>query len=72
MDSRGGCVSKILYVEMKESGPLGGHAPGRLPRFANVLMGTRPLDGKGRAEDPLKAFNTIEAVSIIRIIKFNF
>ena len=24
MDSRGGYVSKILYVEMKGSGPLGG------------------------------------------------
>ena len=24
VDSRGGYVSKILYVEMKESGPLGG------------------------------------------------
>ena len=24
MDSRGGYVSKILYVKMKESGPLGG------------------------------------------------
>ena len=31
MDSQGGYVLKILYVEMKESGPLGraytGHAP---------------------------------------------
>ena len=26
MDSRGGYVSKILYVKMKESGPLGGRA----------------------------------------------
>ena len=24
VDSRGGYISKILYVEMKESGPLGG------------------------------------------------
>ena len=32
MDSRGGYVSKILYVKMKEFGPLGacaGHAPSR-------------------------------------------
>ena len=28
MDSRGGYVLKILYVKMKESGPLGGRAPG--------------------------------------------
>ena len=36
MDSRGGCVSKILYVETKESGPLGGErAPGTPPRSAN-------------------------------------
>ena len=26
MDSRGGYISKILYVETKESGPLGGYA----------------------------------------------
>ena len=26
-DSRGGYILKILYVKMKESGPLGGHAP---------------------------------------------
>ena len=36
VDSRGGYVSKILYVEMKESGPLGGRAPGTPPsRSAN-------------------------------------
>ena len=28
MDSQGGYVSKILYVKTKESGPLGGRAPG--------------------------------------------
>ena len=28
VDSRGGYVSKILYVKMKELGPLGGRAPG--------------------------------------------
>ena len=28
VDSRGGYVSKILYVEMKESGGGGGRAPG--------------------------------------------
>ena len=33
MDSRGGYISKILYVKMKESGSLGGRA-----------MGTPPLD----------------------------
>ena len=27
VDSRGSYVSKILYVETKESGPLGGRAP---------------------------------------------
>ena len=27
IDSRGGYVLKVLYVEMKESGPLGGHMP---------------------------------------------
>ena len=31
VDSRGGYVSKILYVEMKESGLLGGRAPGTPP-----------------------------------------
>ena len=38
-DSQGSSVLKILYVEMKESGPLGGggHAPGTHPKFANVL-----------------------------------
>ena len=30
-DSRGSYVSKILYIEMKESGPLGGRAPGTPP-----------------------------------------
>ena len=28
MDSRGGYILKILYVKTKESGPLGGRAPG--------------------------------------------
>ena len=31
VDYRGGYVSQILYVEMKESGPLGGRAPGMPP-----------------------------------------
>ena len=31
VDSRGGYVSKILYVKTKESGPLGGRAPGTPP-----------------------------------------
>ena len=36
VDSRGGYVSKILYVKTKESGPLGGgRAPGTPPRSAN-------------------------------------
>ena len=30
VDSRGGNVSKILCVKMKETGPLGGRAPGTL------------------------------------------
>ena len=37
VDSRGGCVSKILNVETKESGPLGGCALGTPPRSANEL-----------------------------------
>ena len=32
-DSRDGYVSKILYIETKESGPLGGRAP-----MAEVLL----------------------------------
>ena len=31
VDSRGGYVSKILYVKTKELGPLGGRAPGAPP-----------------------------------------
>ena len=31
VDSRGSYVSKILYVKTKESGPLGGRAPGTPP-----------------------------------------
>ena len=31
VDSRGGYVSKILYVKMKELGPLGGCVPGAPP-----------------------------------------
>ena len=34
-DSRGGYILKILYVETKESEPLGGRTPGT-PRSANV------------------------------------
>ena len=30
MDSQGGYVSKILYVKMKESGPLGGSANAKI------------------------------------------
>ena len=38
---RGGYVSKILYVETKESGPLGG--PGTPPRPANVMLSLNTL-----------------------------
>ena len=31
VDSRGGYVPKMLYVKTKESGPLGGCAPGTPP-----------------------------------------
>ena len=31
VDSQGGYVSKILYVKMKELGPLGGARAGRVP-----------------------------------------
>ena len=38
VDSRGGYVSKILYVKMKELGPLGGARPARAPpRSANAF-----------------------------------
>ena len=38
VDSRGGYVSKVLYVKTKESGPLGGRGPGTpLLRSANGL-----------------------------------
>ena len=41
VDSRGGYISKILYVKMKELGPLGGARAGRAPpRSAN---GVYPL-----------------------------
>ena len=37
VDARGSYISKILYVEKKESGPLGeGCAPGIPPRSANA------------------------------------
>ena len=37
VESRGGYVSKILYVKTKESGPLGGRGPGTPPpRSANA------------------------------------
>ena len=37
VDPRGGYVSKILHVKMKESGPIGGARAGRAPpRSANV------------------------------------
>ena len=35
MDSRGGYISKILYVETKESGPVGGVRRVCPPRSAN-------------------------------------
>ena len=40
VDSRGGYVLKILYVKSKETGPLGGRAPGTPPRSANALKNT--------------------------------
>ena len=43
VDSRGGYVSKILYVETKESGPRGGGAPGTPPRSDNVCVCVQPL-----------------------------
>ena len=39
MDSQGGYVLKILYVKVKELGPLGGHALGMPP--LDPPMGTR-------------------------------
>ena len=38
VDSRGGYVLKILYVETKESGTGGDRAPGTPPRSANALI----------------------------------
>ena len=35
VDSRGGYVLEILYVKTKESGSVGGRAPGTSPRSAN-------------------------------------
>ena len=35
VDSRGGYISKILYVKMKESGLLGVHVLGMPPRSTN-------------------------------------
>ena len=36
IDSRGGYILTILYVETKESGPLGGHAPSSPHRSTNA------------------------------------
>ena len=44
MDSRGGYVSKILYVKMKELGPLGGHMLGTPPRSTNDQRLKLPTD----------------------------
>ena len=38
VDSRGSYISQILYVEMKESGPLGGRAPGTPPLDPPMLL----------------------------------
>ena len=38
INSRGSYILKILYVETKESGPLGGHAPGKPPRSTNDIF----------------------------------
>ena len=37
-DSLSGYTSQILYVEIKESGPLGGHVPGTLPGSASEIL----------------------------------
>ena len=37
MASRGGYILEILYVKTKESGPLGGPAPGTPPRSTNAF-----------------------------------
>ena len=39
VDLRGSYVSKILHVKTKESGPVGGRAPGAPPRSANGKVG---------------------------------
>ena len=38
VDSRGSCVSKILYVKTKELGPLGGRASGAPPLDPPMLQ----------------------------------
>ena len=45
MDSQGGYVSKILYVKMKESGPLGGSANAKI-RILESLVPEFFLDTK--------------------------
>ena len=51
LGSRGGYVSKILYVKTKEPGPLGRRAPGTPPRSANghlkYLIDKRTLTHSG-------------------------
>ena len=39
VDSRGGYISKILYVKMKELGPLGGRTPGVSPPRSTNAQG---------------------------------
>ena len=40
MNSRDGYISKIMYVKMKESGPIGECVPGTPPRSTNDLEKT--------------------------------
>ena len=40
VDPQGGYVSKILHVKMKESGPVGGRAPGAPPLDPPMVSNT--------------------------------
>ena len=44
VDSRGDYVSKILYVEMKESGPLGGRAPDTPPLGPPMIVTVESIE----------------------------
>ena len=49
VDSRGGYVLKILYVKMKELGPLGGHALGAPPLDLPMIMKMKESKWKQRS-----------------------